>query len=378
MPSTKTSQISARIPRIMSDKDLLKYLKVDTKEWEIEKVIYGKMEGYRKDRQVKWDVVGGKVKSGYVRDTGKLLIEPLFSVKVFLRRKVEVIHAQSEVVYLKKEALTYSPKYKTIKYKTKKGFLYELAMPDLQLGRLVMAEEAGLDSNPSMYLDRAERAIRELLSMQYPIERILFPIGNDFFNSNTAEMMTAHGTPQQDDVRWQRTYKLAKKTMVELIETMSTIAPVDVLIVKGNHDEERIFYFGDTIESWFHKNPNVMVDNRPIGRKYYSYGKVLLGFAHGYYERENKLDSLMAYEQPKLWAGSQFREWHLGDKHHKKDSVIITDEIENGVIVRILRSLADPSVWEYNKGFVGSLKSAEGFLWNKEKGLFAQFTSTGK
>jgi hypothetical protein len=238
-----------------------------------------------------------------------------------------------------------------------------------------MAEEAGLDSNPELYMARAEEAVNELLTINYPIERILFPLGNDFFNSNTSENMTAHGTPQRDDVRWQKTYKLAKKSMISLIETMSQIAPVDVMIIKGNHDEERIFYFGDTIQSWFHKNPNVTVDNRPIGRKYYTFGKVLLGLAHGCYERDIKLDSLMAYEVPKLWAASQYREWHLGDKHHKKDTLILTDELENGVIIRILRSLASPSVWEYDKGFVGSLKAAEGFLWNNETCLFGQFTA---
>ena len=381
MPQRKKAspitEISVKIPRIMSDKDLLKFLKVDIKDWELVKVVYGKSEGYRKDRQVDWEVKGGKVTRGRVKDSGKLLIAPLFSVKVYLRKKVEVIAVRNEVKTLMAEMKQYTPKYTTIKHPKRPGHLYELAMPDLQLGRLVMAEEAGLDSSPELYLARAEKAMNELLSVNYPIQRIVFPIGNDFFNSNTAENMTAHGTPQRDDVRWQRTYKLAKHSMIRIIETMTQVAPVDVLIVKGNHDEERIFYFGDTIESWFNRNKNVTVDNRPIGRKYYPFGRVLLGYAHGYYDRENKLDSLMAYEQPQLWANSDYREWHLGDKHHKKDTIIKTDEYENGVVVRIFRSLADPSVWEYDKGFVGSLKAVEGLLWNPEQGLFAQFTSKG-
>jgi hypothetical protein len=374
---SNTAEVSVSVPRIMSDKDLLDFLGVDMREWEVVKVVYGKSEGYRKDREVRWEVVDGKVKSGYVNDSGALLIKPLFSVKVWLRKKVEEIAARNEVELLKKEAIAYAPKFKKITYPKLKGFLYEIAMPDLQLGRLVMAEEAGLASDPDLYVRKAESAINELLAVPYPVERILFPIGNDFFDSNTAENMTAHGTPQRDDVRWQRTYKLAKGMIIRAIESMTQIAPVDVKIIKGNHDEERIFYFGDTLESWFHKNPNVTVDKSPIGRKYYPFGKVLIGLAHGYYEKDVKLDSLMAYEQPKLWAESQFREWHLGDKHHKKDTIIKTDELENGVVVRILRSLAPPSVWEYDKGFVGSLKAAEGFLWHKERGLFAQFTALG-
>jgi len=375
---SQTTEINTRVPRIMSDKDLLKFLKLDARSWEVERAIYGKSEAYRKDRQVSWDVKNGKVIHGRVRDSGKLLIAPLISVKVFVMKKVKEIKSRNEICELITEAKKYAPKYKTIRHRKSSGYLYELAMPDLQLGRLVMAEEAGLDSTPELFLSRAERAMEELLSVNYPIQKILFPIGNDFFNSNTSENMTAHGTPQRDDVRWQRTYMLAKRSLIGIIETMTQIAPVDILIVKGNHDEERIFYFGDTLDSWFHHNKNVNVDNRPIGRKYYSFGGVLLGFAHGYYEKEGKLDSLMAYEQPKLWAKSEFREWHLGDKHHRKDTLIRTDEFENGVVVRIFPSLADPSVWEYDKGFVGSLKAVEGLLWSKENGLFAQFTATGK
>jgi len=375
--ANNTAEVSYQVPRIMSDKQLLKFLKVDEKQWRITKVIYGKSEGYRKDRKVEWHVTNGHVTRGMVRDSGKLLIKPLFSVKVFLEKKVLEIKARNEVELIKKQALAYAPRYKRIRYpKLKDGFLYEIMMPDLHLGRLVDAEEAGVDSSPDLFVKKAERAINKLLEKPYPVERFLFPIGNDFFNVNNSENMTAHGTPQREDPRWQRTYLLGKRMIVQAIENMTAIAPVDILIIKGNHDEERLFYFGDTLVSWFHKNPNVSIDARPIGRKYYPYGKVLLGFAHGYYEKENKLDSLMAQKVPDLWAGSVFREWHLGDKHHKKEMVIVTDECENGVVVRIHRSLADPNVWEFDKGFDGSLHAAEGLLWHKEYGLEAQFPAT--
>ena len=82
----------------------------------------------------------------------------------------------------------------------------------------------------------------------------------------------------------------------------------------------------------------------------------------------------MAYEVPQLWAQSTYREWHLGDKHHKVDMILKTKELENGVVVRILRSLAKPSVWEFDKGLVGSLKAGEAFIWHPETGLKAQFT----
>lgn len=373
--TNNTAEVSATVPRIMSDKDLLKFLQVDMSEWRITKVVYGKSEGYRKDRSVEWEVRDGKVVHGSVNDSGQLLIKPLFSVKVWLERKVQEIAARNEVELIKKEATAYAPKYKLIKRpKVKDGLLYEIMMPDLHLGRLTDSDEVGIESSPDLYVKKAEKAVTGLLGKvsNYPIERILFPIGNDFFNVNNSGNATAHGTTQREDPRWQRTYSLGKKMIIGLIETMTTIAPVDLLIVKGNHDEERIFYFGDTLASWFHNNPNVTIDHRPIGRKYYAYGKVLWLFAHGYYEDIKRVGGLMPAEVPQMWANSVYHEVHLGDKHHKKEYVLKAEELSNGVMVRLFRSLADPSIWEFDKGF-DSQRAAEGMLWHKETGLEAQF-----
>ena len=67
----------------------------------------------------------------------------------------------------------------------------------------------------------------------------------------------------------------------------------------GNHDEERIWYLGEYLEAWYHKNPNVTVNNRPK-EKILFFGSVLLGLTHGYSEKIQELGSLMAYEVPDL------------------------------------------------------------------------------
>jgi hypothetical protein len=372
-----TAHIVTSLPRIMSEKDLLQFLKIDENIWQIDKVVYGKSEGYRKDRKVSWHVRKGQVTHGDVEDSGKLLIEPMFSVKVYLSRKTAEIDATAVLRTLIEDARKYSPKYQTIKYnKLSDGHLLEIGMPDLQLGRLVDEEEAGLSSSPVQYVGRATQSITKLLDYAHelPISRIVFPVGNDFFNSNTAAMTTAHGTPQQDDVRWQRTFSMGRRMLVSMIDIMTTIAPVDVLIVPGNHDEERIFYMGEALEAWYHHSANVAVNNSLSKRKYYLFERNLIGFTHGYWEKMERLASLMAYEVPEWWALTHNREWHLGDKHHKADMIYKTEEMANGVVVRILRSLANPSVWEYDKGFVGSAKATEAFVWHPEQGVVAQFS----
>lgn len=371
-------QVDAQIPRLMSDDDLLRFLKVDRRVWRIDKVIYGKSEAYRKDRQVHWDVKDGEVVNGRVRDTGKLIIKPLFSVKVFLSKKVTEIQSRANLDAFIKEAKKFSPKYPKIRYPAaKNGMLYEVEMPDLHLGQLTWREESGKDADLKITVANAEAAIDGLLGCVrgMPITRILMPIGHDFFNVNDMSEETVHGTRQQEDGRWQKTFRIGERLMVGIIDRCSMIAPVDVLVIPGNHDEERMFYLGEYLLAWYLNNPQVKVDNRAMKRKYYAFGKTLLGLTHGYYEKLEQLAGLMAHEQPHLWAASKYREWHLGDKHHKKDMIEKTEELNNGVVVRILRSLSAPNTWAFDKGFVGAARQAEGFLWHADGWLAGQFSS---
>ena len=373
-----TVTYTGRVPKQMTDDELAEYFNIDTSKYRIVRVVYSEREVYRKDKKVEWEVQDGVVISGSVDDSGKILVEPLYSVKVFTELKAVEIANDQSVQELIEKAKDYAPKYKSIKYKKHpNGVLYEVEMPDLQLGRMVMASEAGEELTPDIAVEIARSSIEQLLSYAslFPVERVVFPVGHDFFNSNTSANTTARGTPQRDDPRWQRTYRLGKDLLIELIETMSQIAPVDVPVIVGNHDEERMFYLGDTLESWFNRNPNVSVDNSDSKRKYRPFGKCLLGLTHGYWEPLKNLPQIMAVERPELWATSQFREWHVGDKHHQDITITQPSKEYPGTVVRIIRSLATPSVWEYDKGFVGTRKATESFVWDKDKGIIAQFTA---
>lgn len=369
--------------RIRSIKDVEKLIKFDAKIWRIDKweQSVGVSEGYRKNRKGTWTVDEHGAR-GHVEDTGKMLVIPLhsFKVRVWLSRKTEEIRNELVLDEFSKRALKFSPKYKKITYRKSGDCLFELGLPDMQLGRLVEAEEAGFDISPDLQIKKADKIVDKLISYSsfFQVERVLFPVGNDFFDTNSATMSTAKGTPQDDDIRWKRTYKLGCDFIVRTIEKLQQIAKVDVVIVPGNHDQDKIWHLGEYLNAWNHKNPNVVVDNRAKKRKYYSFYKDLIGLTHGYFEKDIKLDSLMSYEVPQLWALSTNREWHLGDKHHKVDMQINTEELENGVVIRRLRSLAYPSTWEFDKGLVGSMKAGEAFVWHKDKGVIGQFTESGE
>lgn len=369
--------------RITSIVELEALCAFDRDIWKIEKWEQeaGVSEGYRKDRKGEW-TVDEHGAHGHVEDSGKMLVVPLhsFKIRIWLVRKTEEIRNNLVVNEFTVKALKFSPKYKKINYKRNKGeFLFELGLPDLQLGRLVSAEDAGFDLSPEIQIKKADAVVDFLIghTKYFDVSRCLFPVGNDFFDTNSALMATAHGTLQEDDVRWKRTYKMGCDFIIRTIEKMQQIAPTDILIIPGNHDQDKIWHLGEYVHAWNHKNPNVIVDNRGKKRKYYAFKNNLICLTHGYDEKNIKLDSLMAYEEPLLWAKSTHREVHLGHRHHKVDMEIKQEEFDNGVVIRILRSLATPSVWEFDKGLVGSMKAGEAFLWHETKGVVAQFTEAG-
>jgi len=364
--------------RMRSKEDVIKEFNIDLNLWSVEKFRVKTSEGYRKDRSVEWHVKDGSVLQGDVSDSGKMLVVPLYHIEVRLVRKTDEIRARTVSAGIIEDARSYSPSYPKIKYtKPKHGAMYEISMPDLHFGRLCWGEETGIDYDIEIAAEMVHGVLDKLLTYAklFEIEKVLLPIGNDMFNVNSKGNITVNGTAQQEDTRFQKTFRAGWHLVVNMIEKCNEIAPVEVVVIKGNHDEERIFYLGEVLDAWFSKNPNVEVDNKAIGRKYYLYGKNLIGFAHGSDVKPDKLEGLMPLEVPDKWAASKYREWHTGHVHHLYK--LNNDAEENlGIVVRSLRSLVPADAWTFDHGFVGALRAAESFVWDKENGLVAQFTAT--
>jgi hypothetical protein len=360
--------------KLKSEEDLIKEYNIDLSRWRTKGFHIKTSQGYRKDRQVDWKVEDGVVIQGDVHDSGKMLVVTLHHSELILERKIEEIQTAMICEQMIKDAADYAPNYPKLKYAKQQGkMLYEIDMPDIHFGRLTWEEESGQNYDIKIAEQMVSRVLEDLLNYThlFPIKKILLPLGNDFYNVNSKSNTTVGGTPQQEDTRAAKTFRRGMQLAVKMIETCSQIAPVDVLIIKGNHDEERVFYLGEALNAWFHTNPQVFIDNRAVSRKYYMYGKNLLGFTHGGEFKIEKLPSIMPTEVPDLWAKSQYREWHLGHIHHKFE----VNE-ENGVVVRFLRSLVPIDAWTFDKGFVGAQRAAESFVWDFNKGLVAQFTAT--
>lgn len=340
--------------RVQTLDDLVAVAKIDLNEWTIERWLCNKWE------------VASKLEDKVLK------VQDLWQVKAWLKRNKPAIQMREIKEALLKEIKSKAPAVKKHKFKQYDNpVLMEVNLFDFHFGKLTWGKETGENYDikiaKNIYRDCINRIVTYV--KMFNVERILYPIGNDFFNVNSGNQATYSGTVQSEDDRWKKTFVEGWKLVRDSIDDLSQYAPVDVLIIPGNHDLESTFYLGEVLAAYYNKNENVKIDNTPPLRKYYRYGDNLIGFTHGKDEKINDLPLIMANERSIDFGLTKYREWHLGDKHHKKEiKWIATDEIK-GVVVRILRSLSTTDHWHYQKGYIGNIRAGEAFIWHKKQGL---------
>ena len=224
-----------------------------------------------------------------------------------------------------------------------------------------------------MYVDAVEDLLSK--SASYNIEKILLPIGQDFFHINNAENTTVKGTAQDVDGRPHKVFEAGYMAVIKAINNCLRTAPVEVLWIPGNHDRETSYYLAKYLEAYYRNTDHVTVDAGSKSRKYYHYGVTLLGFTHGNEEPHRDLPIIMASECSDIWNAVTCREWHVGHFHKRKETRYLAGDSFGAVGVRILPSLSGTDKWHYDKGYVNSHRVAEAYLWNLETGYAGHFPS---
>lgn len=358
---SETKVLSSEITnRIVTVSQLLEAYSLSLEEWEIEKEVVNTWEIGAKDAD------------------GNIALTPMFQVKAWLRKRTEV----SDLAKVRQEFIEdlqkLSPKVELNDYTTSDDSkkMLQINIFDLHFGKIAWGEEVGDDYNIEIATHRMNSCVDYFIKcyQAFNIDEILFPISNDFFNSDRSHPFnsTTAGTPQEEDTRWQNTFRKGRELLITNILKLTALAPVKVRMVPGNHDFERSFYLGDSLEGWFFNNENVSVDNSANPRKYHLFGKNLIGLTHGNNEKVTDLPMIMAQENPREWAESVYREFHLGHLHHKKEIKYKSTDEYQGVIIRYMSSMSGTDSWHHRKGYIGAKKSAEAFLWDAEKGLLNQ------
>lgn len=310
-------------------------------------------------------------------DTGEILVEPLFQTKV----RLEPIGATEGLAEALKEYITQlkeaAPILPQIEHSIiEDGHLAEISIPDLHVGKYASANETGESYNLEIACTIFRNALHDLVSQcitAYPIEKILFPVGNDFLNGDNLSNSTTRGTPQDSAGNLKEHFRCGMNLLREAIETLRAVAPVDVIIVPGNHDAVASFALGQLLGALYDGSQGVTVhDSSDQPRKYITFGNILLGFAHGHNEKARDLPMLMAMEAAEMWGKTRHREFHVGHLHHTRDTHFMGTNEKDGVIHRVIPSLSSADRWHADKGY-RSQRAALAFVYHRSKGQRAIF-----
>jgi hypothetical protein len=223
----------------------------------------------------------------------------------------------------------------------------EVMIPDFHTGARVWgsAEKAG---------EEFFTAVEHLMRPYKPGEfgSILFPLGNDYLNWDNWNLTTTAGTQLDTSDRPDVVLDEGIKALIRSIDYLRQFAPVDAVLMPGNHDWLLSHMMAKVLSAWYKDEPNIHIDSALEEWKFRSGPNWLLALTHGkgpFTKRGMKpqeLAKLLPHKAPELWAQTTYREVQTGHYHGKQYGD------HDGVMVRRVASLKPRDEREEAHGYL--------------------------
>ena len=354
---------------------------IDLRLWDVVKIDHRGWESTGK-------LAGGQevVKLEDKGDTLKWTAEKLWKsknryLKIVLQRKAPKL-VQMGILELLKDC--HKIPQTTIVYDQSNSSPYfmEISLYDQHVAKYCWAAQTGDNYDLRICEDDYVAAAHDLLDLtsRYMVDKIIIPIGHDFFNSNSFVSTTASGTiVDSTDDRFQKAFRVGCRMVRNLISHCTTVAPVEVIYVPGNHDPATSFYLVEWLSAIFEDVKHVEIDRDIKDRKYRLYGSNLFGYIHGdgkSQPRDASLPLLMATEVPEMWGQAKWKSIRCGHLHKKSEWRYNVGDTFNGVSVIRLPSLTATDAWHFQKGYAKNHRTAEAWLWDYKEGYRGHFSTT--
>jgi hypothetical protein len=248
-------------------------------------------------------------------------------------------------------------------------YLLVLDPCDIHINKLADAYEVGEEYNSQIAVQRVKEGVEGIIEKTkgFKIDKILFIAGNDILNIDTPKKTTTSGTPQDTDVNWYRGFLMAKDVYIDVLKRLLEVSDVHFVHNPSNHDWTHSWFLADVIQTYFKDCKNITFDCDLQHRKYFTYGKNLIGTTHGDGAKTQDLPLLMAHES-KDWSFCKHKYIYTHHIHHKMSKDYM------GVNVESMRSASGTDGWHHRNGYVYAPKAIEGFLHSKEHGQIARIT----
>jgi hypothetical protein len=235
-------------------------------------------------------------------------------------------------------------------------------LPDLHIGMVAWAEEAGEDWDLKIAREALRRNFGALVVRTQPAERALLLIPGDLIHSNSKQGATAAGTRVDVDTRYPRVAREVVSFLryaCDLLLQKHRAVVVD--LVPGNHDEDAAMLLQIALGALYEQEPRCIVSQDVATFRAHRHGRCLIATCHGHTIKHRQLESLMASQWPRDWGETQHRHWYVGHVHHD------TVAEHRGCTVETLRTIAPKDAWHAAQGYRSS-RDLKCDLWHKELG----------
>lgn len=350
--------------------DLLRECEIDQELWEVVTCEITKHEVPRKDTVRHLEFDEGKI-TGHIHDDGRMYVQVMYNIRIVLKRRA--VKPFEDALDSLLDTLRANPPQFNVITRTLKGeYLFSPQMYDPHFNKRSAGRSYSVVEAAEDFRRVGDALISRMSSFNMPVDRILFPVGNDALHADNIQGTTTKGTWVELAGDQSVAIREMCDAYVHVITNLRTIAPVDIPIIPGNHDRYSSYWLGLFLQAWFKDCKDVTVDTSTDPRKYYSYGKMLIGLEHGDKVKHQDLIALMATEAPKQWAESTHRIWMRGHLHGR-DAAYHPISEKYGTTVMTIPALCDTDEYHVLHGFVGNHRAAEGMLFHKKHGLSVTF-----
>ena len=291
----------------------------------------------------------------------------------------------SSVFATLKQAKDYSPedfakflenyvpnKTEVVKIERKAEFMQvvdiEISIADFHLAKKTLEGET-IKEKKEQYLDVLCDLIDKVRS-NFMINKIVFPISNDFFHTDNYQNQTTAGTPQDVLTGYDNEYEEGFDLLVQAINYLQEVCyNVEVILVQGNHDRTKSFYLAHALEVFFSNNAKIKFQREHSVTKSVVLGNTFIGYHHGNCKIDD-LPLLFATGKDAFKFGScKYREVHTGDKHH-----YMAKEIK-GVRIQQMPSLSGTDRWHADNNFVNSIRAGIVLIYDVLLGKIGEYES---
>jgi hypothetical protein len=248
------------------------------------------------------------------------------------------------------------------------GVDIEVSISDFHLAKKTLEGET-IEDKKEQYLNVLTDLVEKVRN-SFEINKIVFPISNDFFHTDNYQNQTTNGTPQDVLVGYDNEYEEGFDLLVQAISYLQEVSnEVEVILVQGNHDRTKSFYLAHALEVFFSDNYKVFFQRDHSTTKYTILGKTFIGYHHG----NCKIDDLpLVFATGKnalAFGAADYREVHTGDKHH-----YMAKEIK-GVRIQQMPSLSGTDRWHADNNYVNNIRAGLVLIYHPDFGKIGEFES---